>query len=197
MQGPRVVAVGDILSFTKTVLSNPLDAVIRGPVEFLMKALHHSAHQGPWPTERPKLHDLRSQTRVGLAWFSDTVVLFALDDSDVAAGNVVETAGWLLYETFHASNTRMRIGVDYGEFHIDEDNGIYVGPALVHAYQLEEAQEWCGGALTSGAAARVASTSAESWTVDYAVPVKAACKVTSDRAINWVYAPHMNLPLEW
>jgi len=197
MAEKRVVAVGDLLGFTRTVLSTPLDVVMDGPVTFLMKALRHSAHREDWPWSKPTAQDLRSQKRVGLAWFSDTVLLYALDDSDEAAANVVETAAWLLYETFHASSTRMRIGVDYGEIHIDEVNGLYVGSALVHAYQLEEAQDWTGGALTQAAGDRLVGTGAEPWIVKYSVPLKEECEIVADHAINWVYTPHLTLPMAW
>src|SRR4051812_6969082 len=97
-----MVAVADVLGFTQTVLSRDLDWVMRNVVDFLRKCLRHSAHQQGWPAGyTPTLAEIRSQERVGLAWFSDTILLYSLSDSDAHANEFVQTVAWFVFETFH------------------------------------------------------------------------------------------------
>jgi len=160
MLGKRIVALGDILGFTRTVLANPADRVIAGPLQFLRNALEHSMNHAGWPVAVPTLAQLQSNPIVGFAWFSDTILLFAREDTERANTAVVETAAWLLHETMHAPRSQMRFAIDYDELYVDESNGIYVGKAVVHTAQLEKEQEWSGGALTDEAAQRISNTGA-------------------------------------
>src|SRR5215470_3319709 len=122
----RLVAVADVLGFTQTVLTRPLDWALRNVVEFLRKCLRHSTHQAGWPSDySPSLAEMRAQERVGVAWFSDTILLYALSDSDSHANTFVQTVAWFVFETFHGRHTPVRVGIDYGEFYHEDENSIF------------------------------------------------------------------------
>jgi hypothetical protein len=185
----RLVAVAALLGFTETIRTQPLSSVVAGPVAFVRRCLRHSSHQSGWPSDYlPTLAEIRAQNRVGVAWFSDTILLYALSDGDEHAKAVVETAAWLQFETFHGVRTALRIGIDYDEFYADAEASVFVGKALVNAYHLEEAQEWVGGALTPEAAARVRATGDESYLADYNVPFREESRRSATLA--WIEIPH-------
>ncbi len=68
-----------------------------------------------------------------------------------------------------------RIGVAYGEVHIEPGRNLFLGQPLVDAYLTERTQDWLGGALHSSAAERYqqlfAVAAAPRTVVPYAVPV--------------------------
>jgi hypothetical protein len=192
----RLVAVADVLGFTQMVLSNPLEWVLRNPVDFIRRCLRHSAHQSGWPGDySPTLEETRSQRRVGVAWFSDTIVLYALSDSNEHCEAVVETAAWLVFETFHGRHTPLRVGIDYDEFHADDENNIFVGRALIGAYHLEQAQDWVGGAFTNRASDRVTGIGVDDFITAYSVPTKSL--LPSPMALKWFAIPHQPFQLRF
>jgi len=148
------------------------------------------------------LAELRKQDRVGFAWFSDTVIVYAKTDDDIACRNVLEAVGWLLFATM-CTRTRIRAGIAYGKFFVDPANEIHIGSALVEAYELEQAQQWSGAALTVNAARRIPkrNTSGERyqwWVCDYPIPLKPDSDVeNSGYAVDWTQAIHEKMELLW
>ena len=119
----RTIAVCDILGFTRLMTESPLNEVINNALGFFRSTLHHSTHHGRFPQEPPNLRDLKDQSRVGLTWFSDTVLLYSFDDTDEDSRRVIESTAWLLFETVTSASTRIRASVSYGEVFIDDENG--------------------------------------------------------------------------
>ncbi len=195
MAEKKLVALGDILGFGRLVLDNPVDAVMDTYMEFFARALRHAIQQRGWPAESTSLDDLKAEARVGVEWFSDSVVLYALEDTDDACTNVVETAAWLAFETV-VTQVKLRFGVDYGDVVINKHKGVMVGAPLVVADRLQKAQKWSGGAFTARAIERLANTGAMQYIVDYQVPVKSA-EYATRAALNWTYGVHMGLAFEW
>jgi hypothetical protein len=186
-----MIAVCDILGFTKLVKNSPIDHVVTAHLGYLRKALYHSIYQKNFPSEPPSLEELKKQGRVGVTWFSDTILFYGLDDSPESSMNVIETVGWLLFETMPKSEVRIRAGVSFGEAHIDAQNDIYVGSGIIEAYQLEQIQEWSGGALADSAIEHVNRNSP--WLVSYDVPVKLMSGQRTffrTLAINWTSGFH-------
>jgi hypothetical protein len=150
----------------------------------------------------PALSSIRNQSRVGFAWFSDTVLLYSLDDDDLSCRNVLETVGWLLFTTM-SSQTRIRAGIAYGAFYADAANELYIGPALVEAYELEQAQTWAGAALTNSAASRVPDRNSTGqrfqwWVCQYPVPLKEAASVScSNLVVDWTQGEHERTDFQW
>jgi hypothetical protein len=95
---------------------------------------------------------------------------------------------------------RIRAGVSFGEAHIDAENEIYIGSGIIEAYELEQIQEWSGGALTDSAIKHVQQNSP--WLVSYDVPVKLSTGQQTffrTMAINWTSGLHFagRFDLHW
>jgi hypothetical protein len=138
------------------------------------------------------LKSLQQQSRVGIAWFSDTVLIYGVDSEEDSSRRVLETAGWLLFTAVVARGPQFRVGVDYGELYADSDNSLFVGRALVKAHKLEQAQDWMGGALTPDAATQVNPTYGQaSWVCPYDIPMKRDAETShGGLAINWPMGGH-------
>ena len=191
----RFVALCDILGFKSLVRTTSLDRLLESDLGFLRRIMGHALGQGEFPADPPQLQALRAQGRTGFAWFSDTVLIYGKDNHEDSRRAVLETVGWLLFESVR-TRTRMRAGVAYGDFHADPENELFVGPAIVDAYELEQAQEWMGGALTPSAAEQVPPRTTSGaryqwWVCEYSVPLKAHSSVNpSALAINWTQGIH-------
>lgn len=171
-----MVAVVDILGFSKLVKSKSLDRIV-GNASYLLKALSSAINKENTPENTPTLSELRDQHYIGFAWFSDTMLFYTLNDQEADYQNLIQTMSWLITHTVLDPEMRLRAGIAYGEFFCDAEKGIYVGKAIVDAYKLEKRQEWCGGALTESARGKI---SKEYWDgkfadwpiAEYDVPVK-------------------------
>lgn len=198
----RTVAVCDILGFRELVLENDLQALINGKLALFQRLLGYCMDKGPFPELPPRLTELRAQKRIGLAWFSDTVLVYAKSNDKLACRDVIETVGWLLLVTMSTS-MRLRAGISHGPLFVDPDNDIYVGQALVEACELEQAQQWSGAALTISAAARIPArrTTGERyqwWVCEYPVPLKESRHVACSKlAVDWTQGIHSGLDLRW
>ncbi len=187
-----MVAVCDLLGFSNLVQQNDLNVIVNNNLGYLRQALHHSIHHNDFPEEVPTLNELLQHDNVGFAWFSDTLLFYGRDDSDESNRRVIETIGWLIFETMLIPQIRIRAGISYGEIHVDTENSLYVGSAIIDAYQLEKIQLWSGGALTDSASERMSS--GNDWLIPYNVPVRTQNGGRSNRhtlAINWTFGIHM------
>lgn len=190
-----MVAICDILGFSELVENNPLDRVVHSSLEWLSRSLQHSMQKESFPDSTPSMHQLQKHSQVGLAWFSDTILIYTLEDTDACVNVLASTLGWLLFETMLTSDVRLRCGISYGEAHIDSGNGVYVGKPLIEAYQLEKSQAWSGGALTPTAVHRLPPEGrtgqfAYNWfLIPYKVPLKAG-KELETLAVDWTVGMH-------
>lgn len=192
MAQQRLLALGDILGFQETILGTDLQVVINNYLGFFRSAIEHALFQRGWPSVPNDWTSMREAAKIGMEWFSDTIILYTLDDTDDAARNLVEITAWLLFETMYKPPVRLRFGLDYGELHIDPNAGQIVGKAVVGAFQLQAAQEWVGGALTPAAATRVRGLTTH--IVEYVIPLKQQAiekGIRSSTAINWSFGVHL------
>ena len=188
-----MVAVCDILGFAQMVETQPLDAVVNNAIGWFRKSLHHSLHKDGFPNDIPELKELERHTDVGVAWFSDTVLLYTLRDDDACIQNLLTTVGWLLFETIVTGRTRIRAGISYGEAYIDPKNSLFVGNPIIDAFHLEQEQQWSGAALTNSAKERIPSAVqsgrfADWWVMPYSVPLKKGNK--DMLAVRWTWGSH-------
>lgn len=173
-----MIAVCDILGFKNLLRSFPLKEIVDDHLGYFRKVLYHSLHQKEPPNDFPSLDDLIAQKRVGFAWFPDTVLFYSLEDTEDDYKNVIETVTWLIFETIFNPHVRIRAGISYGEVYIDQKNQIYLSQAISDAYELLQRQEWCGGALTKLAEAKVPQDVREGrviypwYVVHYDIPMK-------------------------
>jgi len=173
-----MVAVCDILGFKTILKSKKLKEIVEDNYAYLRKALYSSIYQDFTLRPTPTLADFQAQNRVGFAWFSDTILLYSLEDNSDGYGNIVETSMWLLMQTILVEKARLRVGISYGDVYIDAQNQIYLGNAIAEADELQKRQEWGGGALTKKAEIKIpadikaANFPAPWYLVQYEVPLK-------------------------
>ena len=189
MAEKRLLALGDILGFKHTIKTIPLETVVEQYFGFFRKALQHTLHQQGWPETSEDFTTLKTAARVGIEWFSDTIIIYGNDDTDDAARNVLQVSNWLLFETMYVPALRLRFGIAYDELYVSKNAGQLVGKAVVCAHELEKNQKWAGGALTNEAAARVHKDS-RCYTIAYNVPLKEPAPA-SDVAMNWTQGAHV------
>jgi len=188
-----MIAVCDILGFSQMVKTQSLDSVVNNAIGWLRKSLHHSLHKDGFPESIPELRDIESHTNIGVAWFSDTIFLYTRRDENRCVQNLISTVAWILFETIMTGRTRIRAGISYGEVFIDPDNSLFVGPPIIDAYRLEQAQQWSGGALTKTAQERIpvavrSGHYADWWITPYPVPLKSGPKEML--AVKWTWGVH-------
>lgn len=194
------IALCDILGFSDLVKGNPLGAVVDDVLGWFRQALHHSINKNGWPEIVPTFDEIDKNSRIGLAWFSDTILLFTREDTNESLQELLQTVEWLLFETM-LYTTRMRAGIAYGDAFIDPKNAMYVGVPIIEAHQLEQQQQWSGAALTKSASDRIPEQARKGrfadWPViPYNVPIKNK-KTISTLAVNWTQGIHDQLTLNW
>jgi len=197
-----MVAVCDILGFGEYVKSTPAQTVVDSSLSFFHKTLCHSIYKISFPKEKPSLQELRKQSRLGLAWFSDTVLLYTRNDTNEDCKELINTVAWLLFENMFSPFTRIRAGISYGESYMDTVNEMYIGKAIVEAFEIEKNQAWAGGALTTAAEQRIPDHALKgsrfNWhLVRYPVPMKNDKKVQSSLAVDWTFGDHNGFDLRY
>jgi hypothetical protein len=186
MTNKAVVAVCDILGYGNLVKDTPLEEVINYHIENFRIVLASSIPRFESLSVAPTSDQVFRERLVGHVAFSDTVLIYSLADDLNGYKNVVDVVWGLLSRPILYPQLRFRIGVSYGDFYHNSEKNIYVGKALIEAYELEKRQEWCGGALTKPAEEKMGSYALLTL---YDVPVKLN-KTESLLAINWTLAKH-------
>lgn len=200
MQKNYLLAICDIMGFSRQIEQYDLSSIINVCFGDLKKTMHHSIFKKDFPNESPDIKELRNQNEIGFAWFSDTILLYTLEDTDEKCAKLVETVGWLLFENMFNPNTRLRAAISYGEAYIDKEEDIYVGKAILSALKLEKDQEWSGGALTHEAEKRIPeylkNEEGYTWLTYYDVPLKSRGREKL-LAINWTCGDHIDFKMNW
>jgi hypothetical protein len=88
------------------------------------------------------------------AWFSDTFLVYSEGDtsSDFVAMDIISR--WFVHFLILAE-IPVRGAIACGGFYADPGNQVYLGQALVEAYELGEAQDWIGFLLCPSAVMRL------------------------------------------
>ncbi len=211
MKKKSLVAVCDILGFKNLIMNNNVEDVANHSIKFLKRSLQHSLTHEDYFAEELSMPELKAQSKIGFAIFSDTILLYTREDTDEDCRILLETCGWLLFENIFNISTRLRIGISYGETFINEDEDIYIGKAIVEAHELEKKQEWAGGALTEKAENRIPDFVKTEflyrdniingriwnwWLIYYNVPLKNN-RTTKLLSIDWTRGIHSYNKFEW
>jgi hypothetical protein len=201
MRGSFTVAVCDILGFSRLVERQPLAAVVDNAIGWFRKALSHSLLKSGFPSDVPPLTALEGHPHVGVAWFSDTILLYTKHDSDEAVRELLSTVAWLLFETMLDGVTKIRGGIAHGDAHIDPQNSLYVGTPIIEAYRLEQSQQWSGASLAPTAVTRLPEFARTGqyfdwWVKPWEVPQKNGLPLKT-LAVNWNAVHHPNWRLRW
>jgi hypothetical protein len=94
------------------------------------------------------------QPQVQYAWFSDTFILMTRNDSGQALTEIESVARWFAYFLITAQ-IPLRGAISFGSMYCDFSNRIFIGEALVEAYEYGEGQDWVGFVLSPSAAAEM------------------------------------------
>ncbi|QWR76860.1 hypothetical protein [Candidatus Magnetomonas plexicatena] len=187
-----MVAVADILGFSSLVKQEPLSKIVNYHIKNLNNLLSSIPSSQELP-ESPTNEQIIREWLVGHTLFSDTVILYSLQDTREGYYAVIARANEILSRPIQFPALRFRIGISYGEFYCNPENNIYVGKALIEAYELEQKQNWCGAALTEAAYTKIKNyPAAKSILSPYDVPIKNG-KKERHNVINWTLNTH---PLE-
>jgi|SRR3972149_7375384 len=181
MPSNAMVAVCDVLGFGDYVKNHSLDDAITY-IKLIQNLSIDSILKGYTPEG-----DVRKY--VGYVSFSDTIVLYSLEDNSISFDHLILTVFRILAASMFHPQYRFRIGISYGEFHFDNREQIYVGKALVDAHELERKQKWCGAALSQMAFEQVRREPREIYLMKYNVPLKNE-KHEEYNVINWTLARH-------
>jgi hypothetical protein len=85
----------------------------------------------------------KSNPNVSTAWFSDTFIIFSEDDSGLSFQAIDLISRWLMFSLLRRS-IPVRGAISCGSFYADNSNRIYLGQALLEAYEWGENQDWIG-----------------------------------------------------
>jgi hypothetical protein len=134
----RWICYLDILGFTKMVESD-------GIVNVVHKYFQSREIVEDWVRRKPAM---------GLTCFSDAYILFTDNDSASRFAQIEQAARWIISHHI-LRRLPMRAALACGEFYADVQSNIFIGKALIEAYQFAEAQDWIGLALCRSATRRM------------------------------------------
>jgi hypothetical protein len=80
---------------------------------------------------------------VGYAWFSDTFIVYAADDSGESFVAIDNISRWFFYFLITA-DIPVRGAISCDGFYVDRENDLFFGEALIEAYEYGELQDWIG-----------------------------------------------------
>lgn len=118
------------------------------------------------------------------AHFSDTFLFYSPGDS-LDSNLVLDSIARCFFVEMIHRGMPLRGAVTCGEFYADRERNVYVGPALVEAYEYAEKQDWIGYVLTPQAREKLSGTEFDPARsidyVEYDVPVKPKERVIPGR----------------
>lgn len=134
----------DLLGFTSLVNDKTIEQVI----PLYKEALQHLVRAA-----KPK-------KRLGLiySWFSDTFIIYSRDDNE-RDFSYVEQVGRLFFQNLILHKIPVRGAITHGTLYSQSSENIFVGPALIDAYNYAEKQAWLGFILTPSVFKRLEKTS--------------------------------------
>ena len=91
---------------------------------------------------------------IGRAWFSDTFIVYAVDDSAESFVAIDNISRWFFYFLI-TGGIPVRGAISCDAFYVDTENDLYFGEALMEAYEYGEAQDWIGLLLCPSAEERL------------------------------------------
>jgi hypothetical protein len=134
----RYLAYFDILGYKERISTKSLDEEYRIYSKFVKDAKDCCT----------KFIKGKGSGKVDFLYFSDTILSFTPDDSEISFASIIGFSLCLLV-TGAVRNTPylpLRAAITFGEF--SNVNNIFIGPALRQACELEKEQEWSGCCLS-------------------------------------------------
>lgn len=89
----------------------------------------------------------KRHSRIHYSWFSDTFIIYSEEDTAEAFSEIEMVCRWFVFSLI-LQRIPVRGALSCGEFYADDENQIYIGEALLDAYEAGENQDWIGFILT-------------------------------------------------
>ncbi|SRR6266487_1107142 len=174
------VGVFDVLGFKNRIDSTPLGELVAG--------YRRLVHLKRLAARVPVLEQGRSYVqRVNTTVFSDTILMWCRDSARELDGLLVASAA--LMASAIDEGWPLRGGVAYGDAVLTIRDRIFVGPAIVDAFLMEQSQKWVGAALHPSVLAHPKfgqSIRQHDCVTRYPVPTGWSKKrLSTDYAIHW------------
>jgi len=135
------IAYFDILGFSNIVENLPLPGVLNRYHEVLRRLGVN-------------------QILVEPKWFSDTFLLHKEEKEDGPEGSfsqIEDSSRRFFTSMLRFKPTPLRGCLCYGDYYVDQEKDIYIGPAIIDAYRLAEKQNWIGYILAPSAVESIRS----------------------------------------
>lgn len=94
--------------------------------------------------------------QVEKTWFSDTFLLYSLDDSASSFAAIEATTRWFVYFLVSAG-IPVRGAMSCADFYADKQNNVFFGKALIEAHHYGENQNWIGFVLSPSCVEQMAT----------------------------------------
>jgi hypothetical protein len=137
--GKRFVAFFDLLGFSSWLQAEGSAEVftyVRGFLNLMIRA------SLPGSVVHPDMSVTVQNSNIGFINFSDSVVFYSRDDSEISFRTILQVSGEFMNGVINGPSRMLRGAMSYGEFYADPDANAYVGQALIDAYRLEGQQDW-------------------------------------------------------
>lgn len=134
----------DLLGFTSLVQDNSFDRVL----PLYQEALDHleSSQQD------------KNKLGIYISWFSDTFIIFSRGGKAEDFANM-ESVCRLFFQYLILNEIPVRGSLTYGKFYSQQERNVFLGEALIDAYNYGEKQNWIGFLLTPAAIEQLESVS--------------------------------------
>ena len=100
------------------------------------------------------LNNLHKYPGLEYAHFSDTFLIYAPDDTFASYGQIDSCSRWFFQHSI-LKQIPLRGALGCGPFYADKPNGVFLGKALVDAYEFGERFNWIGYMLSPSAISRI------------------------------------------
>lgn len=94
---------------------------------------------------------------ISYSWFSDTFILFSRSDS-LQEFALLEQAGRLFFQRLILAEIPARGAISHGKLYSNLHRNIFIGEALIEAYEYGEKQDWLGFLLAPSVHRKLAGT---------------------------------------
>ena len=88
--------------------------------------------------------------KLGFSWFSDTFLIYS-ETSEIENYVIMQQIITIMIEQLIYKRIPVRGSISFGKMYINEDDKIFIGPALVEAYEYGEDQNWINISITPSA----------------------------------------------
>jgi len=198
--GNRSVALIDILGFKEIVRTSDLSGLANKLEDVLVPCVRMAVTHAEKIVRDGVLQVDMTKRKSDYFQFSDTVLLYSLDSSFNSCLSLVVSA-WHLVRSLFAIRFPCRGAVVFGPLAVDAEKGLFVGQSVIDAYQIAEAQDWCGAVICPSVEAafpKLRGLAAREGTIPnllvyrYRVPFKGGAKLPFRRdrhllCLNWRY----------